>query len=276
MLIFKSVWAILTSVILFFVGLTVDTSVKPVGAEVISRESYTLEEALLRAQGVTNDGENYYFSANFFLSKVNMKTGEKIKLNLMAIPFEFLKQGCNHIGGISYYDGKIYAAIEDGSDYVHPVVAVFDANTLKYTGKHFYIDTDLLWDGVPWCAVDEKTNCIYVCNWSHGEYLYGYDINSFELVKTIKLSQPLDRIQGAEFYDGFLYASCDEKNDMKRIFKVDVSSGEVSDFIIRNIGKGYEAEGMTVTVENGKPVFHVLDVGKERLSLSITKYKTTG
>jgi tRNA pseudouridine55 synthase len=46
--------------------------------------------------------------------------------------------------------------------------------------------------------------------------------------------------------------SCDEENDMKRIFTLDVESGEVEVCFARNIGKGFEAEGLTVYAdENG-------------------------
>ena len=42
----------------------------------------------------------------------------------------------------------------------------------------------------------------------------------------------------------------------------------------RNIGEGFEAEGMTVFADDdGKPVFCVLDRGERRISTSLTLYK---
>mgnify|MGYP003298449437 CR=1 FL=1 len=78
---------------------------------------------------------------------------------------------------------------------------------------------------------------------------------------------------GAEMFDGKLYMSCDEENDMKRIFTLDVETGKVEVCFARNIGKGFEAEGLTVYAdENGEPVICVLDRGERRKSSNLTFY----
>ena len=94
------------------------------------------------------------------------------------------------------------------------------------------------------------------------------------LVKTVPLSEPIYRIQGAEMFGGKLYLSCDELNDQKRILSVDVETGEVETVFIRNVGVVFEAEDMTVYAdENGEPVFCVLDRGERRESTNLTFYK---
>ena len=92
------------------------------------------DRALIRGQGVTTDGEYLYFSGNFFLNKTNIQTHETVANNLLAIPPALLLKGCNHIGGIGYYDGKIYAPIEDGSAYQHPYIAIFFSFTFNRAG----------------------------------------------------------------------------------------------------------------------------------------------
>jgi hypothetical protein len=75
-------------------------------------------------------------------------------------------------------------------------------------------------------------------------------------------------------FDGKLYMSCDEENDMKRIFTLDVETGKVETCFTRNIGKGFEAEGITVFAdENGEPAICVLDRGERRKSSNLTFYK---
>ncbi|HOO26551.1 MAG TPA: hypothetical protein PKW24_08055, partial [Clostridiales bacterium] len=65
----KKFWAILTAILLF-VSLQVEKPVgQPEGAKLISERTFMLEEALVRGQGVTNDGEYFYFSGNYFLNK---------------------------------------------------------------------------------------------------------------------------------------------------------------------------------------------------------------
>ena len=74
-------------------------------------------------------------------------------------------------------------------------------------------------------------------------------------------------------FGGKLYMSCDEENDKKRIFTLDVETGTVEECFVRNIGKGFEAEGITVFAdENGEPVICVLDRGERRKSSNLTFY----
>ena len=126
---------------------------------------------------------------------------------------------------------------------------------------------------MPWCAIDAKRNFLYTAEWSNATVLNVFSLDDLSLVRTVPLSQPIDRIQGAEMFDDKLYMSCDEENDMKRIFTLDVESGEVEDCFARNVGKGFEAEGITVFAdENGAPVICVLDRGERRVSANLTFY----
>lgn len=271
--IFKKVISLISAIVLMVVAADEKDMPAP-DAEIIDRYQYVLLDYNMSSQGVTNDGEYFYFSGNKNLSKASMETGEISLVTSNAIPKELQDKGCNHIGGLSYYNGMIYAAVEDGPDYLNSFIVLYDAETLKYTGTYYELPHELHIEGVPWCAVDVERNYLYTAEWSNATVLNVFNLDTLELVKTIPLSEPIDRIQGAEMFDGKLYMSCDELNDMKRIFSLDVETGKVEVVFARNIGEGFEAEGMTVYADDdGKPVFCVLDRGERRSSTSLTLYK---
>lgn len=271
----KKVTALVAAVILMIVGFDEINMPDPDGAEIVGKTRYVLLDAKVSSQGVTNDGEYYYFSGNKHLGKADIETGEMIRTNIYAIPKVLQDKGCNHIGGLSYHNGYVYAAIEDGPDYNNSFIALYDAETLKFTGKYYELPHELHLEGVPWCEVDEENGYLYTAEWSNAVVLNVFDLETLEFVKTIPLSEPVDRIQGAALYDGKLYLSCDEENDSKRILSLDVKTGEVETAFARNVGKVFEAEDITITVDEQGPVLHVLDRGERRESINLTDYRMT-
>lgn len=273
---FRSITAIISAIVLLIVGADESNVPSPEGAEVVNKITYTLLDVDTTTQGVTNDGKYYYFSGKERMGKADIKTGEMVLMNTDAIPDVLEEFGCNHIGGLTYYNGYIYAAIEDGSDYLHPFIALFSAETLEFTGTYYELPQKLHIEGVPWCAVDVKNNCIYTAEWSNAKVLNVFNLSDMSLRCVIPLSEPIDRIQGAELFDGKLYLSCDEENDQKRILSVNILTGKVETAFTRNVGSQFEAEDITITVdEDGTPVFHVLDRGERRKSVNLTSYKMT-
>lgn len=272
--IFKRIVWCISAIMLLVVGADEKDLPSPDGAEIIAKNTYVLYDYHMSSQGVTNDGEYFYFSGNKNLGKADMETGEIFRITTNAIPEVLKEKGCNHIGGLSYYNGYVYAAIEDGPDYLNSFIALYDAETLKFTGIYYELPHELHIEGVPWCAIDAEKNYLYTAEWTNATVLNVFNLNDMSLVKTIELSEPIDRIQGAEMFDGKLYMSCDEENDMKRVFSLDVETGKVEPVFARNIGTAFEAEGMTVYAdENGEPVFCVLDRGERRASTNLTLYK---
>ena len=274
--VFKKMISLISAIMLLVVGADEKNLPQPDGAEVIGKNTYVLFDYQVTSQGVTNDGEYFYFSGNEHLGKADMESGEITLINYDAIPDELQEKGCNHIGGLSCYNGYVYAAVEDGPDYLNSFIVLYNADTLEFSGKYYSLPHDLHIEGVPWCAVDVERNYLYTAEWTNATVLNVFSLDDMSFVKTIPLSDPIDRIQGAEMFDGKLYMSCDEENDMKRIFTLDVKSGKVEECFKRNIGKGFEAEGLTVFAdENGKPVICVLDRGERRKSSNLTLYSIT-
>ncbi len=274
--IYKKIVICISALMLLVVGADEKDMPLPDGAEIIGKNTYVLNDYHMSSQGVTNDGEYFYFSGNKNLGKADIETGEIFRITTNAIPEELKEKGCNHIGGLSYYNGYVYAAIEDGPDYLNSFIALYDAETLKFTGTYYELPHELHIEGVPWCAIDVERNYLYTAEWSNATVLNVFNLDDMSLLKTVPLSEPIDRIQGAEMFGDKLYMSCDEENDKKRIFSLDVETGLVKEVFARNIGAQFEAEGMTIYAdEEGKPVFCVLDRGERRQSTNLTMYKLT-
>ena len=242
-------------------------------AELVSTDTFVFEQALMMGQGITTDGEYFYTSGAVagvgitVLAKFTVEDMELVCSKLNPLPDVCEDRKNDHIGGISWYDGKIYASVE-GPDEGYPCIVVFDAGTLECTGEVYDLPYEIYDDGAPWCAVDKETGYLYASKWSDAETVYCYDVNNgMALVKEIPLTGlgMIDRIQGGEFYDGCLYLSNDvkDKGDLKNILKLDVETGEVSLFAERNVGgDNVEAEGLTFLETADGAVMHVLDYNK--------------
>lgn len=241
-------------------------------AELVSQKQYVLDEAFATGQGLATDGEYLYSSGAMSalymtaLAKINMKTGEVVKKNLSALPLEFTKKGYDHIGAISLASNTIYATVEHRNE-KDPLVLLFDKNTLEYTGKCFALDQTYLYDGIPWCAVDEDNALLYTSPFHHAEYILAFSLEDMSFVKKIDLSSELDRIQGAVYYNGKLYANLDplSPKGIKQVKTVDLLTGEVSGFFSRNVTGlfGCETEGITINfTAEGKMQFIIADYDK--------------
>ena len=251
--------------------LTSPAAVSSDTAELISKDTFVLEQALMMGQGITTDGEYYYTSGAIagigltFLAKFTVEDMELVCSKMNPLPDKCEDRKNDHIGGISFYDGKIYAPVE-GGDEVTACIAVFDAETLDFTGEVYDLPATDFSDGVPWCAVDGETGYLYASVWEQTDKIHVYDVNnSMQYVKTISLSAPVKRIQGGEFLNGTLYLSKDnnDKDKIRDILSVNVSTGEVAVAAERNVGgENIEAEGMTFTEGENGPVLHVLDYNK--------------
>lgn len=236
-------------------------------------------ETLERAQGVTTDGKGWIFSGKSTLVKIGFDNETILAANYKAIPKELKEKfGSNHIGGISYANGFVYAAIEDQKAFQHPLIVIFDADTLSYTGKYYELDITEQIRGVPWIACDVEKGLIYAAKCKRPEYLLCYDINTGERVNKVKLSQTIEDIQGGEMYKGDLYVATSD--DTRAVYKVNVENGTVEkyfDRIMVNSDKidnfGGEGEDMTVLEMEDGTVFHTLELGALFINANLKHYK---
>lgn len=236
-------------------------------------------ETLVRSQDVTTDGEYFYFSGKHALEKVNLACDEIIVLNHNAITDELKeKYNSQHIGGISYYNGIIYAALEDSKQWQHPIIALYDAETLEYTGVCYELPTELQTRGVPWVAVDGENGFAYTGDSRNYTEIYKFSLSDFTYIETITLSGEVVKIQGGEIADGKLYAGT---NDMTRaVFTVDLETGEVEKLFDRIMYEyklidnfGGEGEGLTVLSMEDGTYIHTLQLGALFIDSSLRHYK---
>ncbi|AZS17874.1 YncE family protein [Paenibacillus lutimineralis] len=236
----------------------------------VSKQTFLLTDAFERGQGVTSDGSSWIFNSQLGLLKTALDGKTVQARNVAAIPAAIALQGGDHIGDISYYNGLIYAPIEDSKKYQHPYIALFDAATLKYTGISYELPLNLHPGGVPWVAVDAARDQVYTAQWNHAPVLNVFRLSDMTLLKTVPLSQPIDRIQGAEMYDGYLYASSD--NQTKSVYRIDPDTGAVTLAFDRNLGSNSEAQGIAVLPQANGSILHILDVGSNRISINFRHY----
>lgn len=241
----------------------------------VSKDNILLIGAAERSQGITTDGKYYYFSSKWGLTKSELDGKTRVKSNPLAIPKKLKDEyGLAHIGGISYSkaDNCIYAGLEDSKVWEYPVVAVYDADTLKFTGRYYILDKALHTRGLPWVAVDNDRGLLITLDHSKkANELIFYDIaDNMKYVGSVKLSETVRSIQGAEMYRGMLYVATND--DTQAVYKIDPKSGEVSKYFDRNLTKGSEGEGITVLETADGAVFHAIDMGPLFINAFIRHY----
>ena len=266
--------------LLFITLLTTPKAVSTETAELISTDTFVFDHALVMGQGITNDGEYFYTSGSVTginstaIAKFSIDPMRFVDSNINPLPQICKDRGNNHIGGISYYNGKIYAPVE-GGDEVYACIVVFDADTLEAI-EVYDLPNKLYPTGVPWCAVDPDTGYLYASIWKNAKVIHVYDTNdSMKHIGDINLSSAITRIQGGEFLNGTLYLSQDTSTNgsIRNILKVDTATGEVSVAAERDIAsEKFEAEGMTFTQSEDGPILHVLDYNKI-IGIAVHHYK---
>ncbi|MDD6462809.1 MAG: hypothetical protein PUF57_02435 [Clostridiaceae bacterium] len=236
-------------------------------------------ESLERAQGVTTDGEYWYFSGKTSLVKIGFDNQTVYAYNYKALDGELSENyNSKHIGGISYYNGYIYASLEDSKQWQHPVIALYDAETLEYTGICHEVSSEILTRGIPWVAVDAENGFIYASHSKTVEEIYCFDLDTFEYVKSFAVSDPMDAIQGGEVYKGKLYVGTNDST--RAVYTIDVKSGKVEKLFDRIMYQpklidnfGGEGEDLTVYPMEDGTLIHALDIGALFIDSNLRHYK---
>lgn len=235
----------------------------------ITDQNVALIPAQFRTEGIAYTGSGVVFSWRYGLQRTDMNYSI-LATKPMDVPADILAQqeqlsqydpsqrftpGASHIGDIDAANGKLYASIEDENLYNLPYIALFDPQTLAYTGEKHLLPQNLLTEGVPWIAVDAKRGQFYTAEWENTKVLDVFDLNTFELIRTVPLQSvtpALTRIQGAKIYNGMLYASADTSDTAdpvlgtkrKRVYRIDPVSGNVTEALHYDVVNHTEAEGI--------------------------------
>lgn len=267
LVILKKILAPLTAIIIALTAIICPTPASTDTAEITNELSYALVDAFATGQGLDTTDDLFYSSGSIASAKlcclgiIDKTTGEVILQNLDALPKEFKDKNYDHIGDISVQNGIIYAPVEDKAE-MYPLVLIFDAETLEYTGTYYELDATYLTDGIPWCATDE--NYLYASEFNNPERIVVYNIDDMSFSHTVELSEPLARVQAGDAIDGKLYLNCDPKEGNKTVYEVDLTTGEVKLLCDRNTtGFETETEGLCVEKDaDGKITLHISDYNK--------------
>lgn len=229
-------------------------------------------DAYFHSQGMTTDGETLFFTSKTTLIQTDMDSKTILNANYFAIPKELSKNySIKHIGGISYYNGFIYAGLEDSKQWHHPIIGVYDAKTLELV-KYYHMNPENLKKGVPWVCVDAQSGLLYCADSNNtATKLFVYDTkNEMSFVREFELSEPVNAIQGAEIFSGSLFAATNDST--QAIYKINPESGSVSRLLDRKLVKFSEGEGMTIVMRDGKPVILAMDMGPLFVNAFVREY----
>lgn len=259
-----------------FVALTVFLTVlaDPVAnstgtARLTQEEVRTVVDASFMNKGLTNDGTCFYtsgaisFAKYTAIAKYEIGTLKRVNYKVFPVNWDLIKKGYDNIGGLSYYDGKIYAAMESESGKAAPCIAVFNADSLAYETSY---DLPASWfpQGIKWVAVDQRNGTLYTCAWPNADSIHAFKIDAtMAHIRQIDLKGPetLERICGGEVYMGDLYLSQDVENSRFNIILcMDPETGEAEFCFDRDSAKEDVVAGdVTVYEMNDGSLFHVND-----------------
>ncbi len=259
-----------------FVALTVFLTVltDPVAgntssARLVGEEVRTLIDASFMSKGLTNDGKVFYTSGTIrfakytALAKYDADSLNRVKYKVFPVNRELIKKGYDSIGGLSYYNGKLYAAMESETGKAAPCIAVFDADSLSYETSY---DLPASWfpQGIKWVAVDPITGLLYTCAWPNAETVHAFKVDAtMAHVEEIEVtgSASLDRICGGEAYGGSLYLSREiESSRINDVVQLDLETYEAHVLFTRDSGREDGSVGdITVLEKKNGSKFHLND-----------------
>ncbi|WP_185969753.1 autotransporter outer membrane beta-barrel domain-containing protein [Rhizobium straminoryzae] len=210
-----------------------------------------------RGQGVTTDGTNWFFSGTHSLEIANPGyTTVRIDRDAIAanlkVPSQYSDIGLNHIGDIDYANGLLYISLDSsnrdpvtGNKYSNPVIAVYNASDLSYTGNAYVLDPPHgIHDIASWVAVDAKAGLAYGMAYDNASEMAVYRLSDFSFVKYITLSETVDQAQGGKLLDGWMYFATD--GDAKTLYRANLETGKVEVIGNLNINAEQEVEGLSM------------------------------
>jgi hypothetical protein len=164
-------------------------------------------------QGYATDGVSHFvFDTHRILRRANDATWHITGVN--DKPFEGLT-GFDHIGDGDYFEGTLYAPVEHYNSCTNdsnPAIFLFDAATLVRTRV---VDLPVAKE-VSGVAVVPAARELWVSSYCDGSQLWVYDVDTFELKRTLKLEPALSTVQGLAYREPYFYVA---QND-GRLYRV--------------------------------------------------------
>lgn len=223
-----------------------------------------------RGQGVTTDGTRWYFSGTHSLEIADdafntIKIDKNAIASQLQIPSSLSRVGLNHIGDIDYANGLLYISLDSsnrdpvtGNKYSNPVFAIYDANTLTFTGQAYALNPPHgVHDIASWVAVDAKKGLAYGIAYDNATELTVYNLADFSFNKYIPLSAVVDQAQGGKILNGWMYFATD--NDDKKLMRANLTTGEVETIGNLKLDAEQEVEGLSIRYTKDGWSLNVLD-----------------
>lgn len=221
--------------------------------------AYRLKDVIEVAgrQGIAADKDYYYVSSSTGLYKYK-KNGELVAKN--EKPFQGFTKEVNHFGDIDVNKGEIITGVEwfDSGKVLNIQIAIYDAKDLSY--KYSIDFGEIEQPEVCGITIDRDNNIAWMADWTEGNYLYKYDLNTKKYLGKVHLQPSPQWQQGVYYVDGKMLITSDDGdadlNEPDNIYIVDVSNpgkstGDVVKFRTMNEFKhAGEIEGLSIDPTN--------------------------
>jgi hypothetical protein len=170
-----------------------------------------------------------------------------------AIPAEWAARGFNHIGDVDVTGRYVYAPYEQPDfERGEQAIARYDAKTLAFVDAVTVPQHE-----ASFVTVDAKTMIAYSMDRFGGDALLRYDVRKgWKQLKPLRMSQFVDRVQGADVAAGAVWLSTDDNGH--GLYRVRLMTGRVE--ALGNAGHlDGEGEGIDATrLRSGR--LHVLTI----------------
>jgi hypothetical protein len=184
---------------------------------VFENEDWTEE-----CQGVTSDGKFWYISSNnnghwWFPGGRKQRIYRFDRNMALMDQFDTYVAGSNHLGDIDYYQGRIYAALEEPIQVL--MVSTSDFSTWSRASLRGPTGGSAPQDHMSWCAINPWNGYLYSSQFDGVAEVFAYDpAHEFTQVPaaSIRLEIATDAVQGGCFSNnGHLYLSSNASNDIR-------------------------------------------------------------
>lgn len=215
---------------------------------------------LYRSQGIATNGREWFFSWEYGLERTDeafnsLQRNSSYSSNgdlVPGIPDALFSAGLDHIGGIDYHNGIIYASLDTTSGYGNGHVALFNADDLSYAGVVYELigaPSNPHDDVASWVAVDRQGKHGYGKEWQAGNTINVYDLPGWTFSHTLTMDASLENIQGGKVWGQWLYMS--SNNETRSVYRVNLVSGHVEElFQLPKPAGSLEVEGIALRQSN--------------------------
>jgi len=206
-------------------------------------------------QGVASlpDG-GWIFSGTTVLARTDGAL-EQAVADTTAVPDELAPEGYNHIGDVDVEDGVLYVPLEQ-PDYQtrEQRMACYDPTTLTYEASQ---------------PVEQRHNSFisvdgdqaYSMEGFSGDQILVYRVGdgcTFEPLEPIQMSATVQRVQGADYFDGALWLATDDAQ--RGLYRVDLETGLVAPIgAMGHVADEGEGEGIDAT-SRPRGLLHVVNI----------------